>query len=138
MIRSICKRVLQNSLARAHKAETRKKKLYLAEEAKVPANVGILRSIITMRDSQARLLGYDNHGSFRIQNRAIKSTEYVQKFLSHLKRSLVPHGRDELQTLRQTHDEHRLLVGNIASDKVKISDSSLVRNSHDFMALNFP
>lgn len=102
-------------MARAHKAETRKK-IYLAEEAKVPANVDILRSIISMRDSQARLLGYDNHGSFRIQNRAIKSTEYVQKFLEQLKRSLVPHGRDELQALRQVRDEHRLLMENVASD----------------------
>lgn len=102
-------------MARAHKAETRKK-MYLAEEAKVPANVDILRSIISMRDSQARLLGYDNHGSFRIQNRAIKSTEYVQKFLEQLKRSLVPHGREELQALRQVRDEHRLLMENDAND----------------------
>ncbi|KAL7920474.1 hypothetical protein ACQKWADRAFT_298655 [Trichoderma austrokoningii] len=102
-------------MARAHKAETREK-MYLAEEAKVPANVDILRSIIAMRDSQARLLGYDNHGSFRIQNRAIKSTEYVQHFLEQLKQSLVPHGRDELQALRQVRDEHRLLMENVASD----------------------
>lgn len=102
-------------MAQAHKEKTRER-MYLADEAKVPANVDILRSIVSMRDSQARLLGFDNHGSFRIQNRAIKSTEYVQKFLEQLKRSLVPHGRDELQALRQVRDEHRLLMENVASD----------------------
>lgn len=109
-------------MAQAHKVETREK-MYLAEEAKVPANVDILRNIIIMRDSQARLLGYDNHGSFRIQNRAIKSTKYVEQFLEHLKRSLVPHGRNELQALRQTRNEHLLQMKNAASEKVKISDN---------------
>ncbi|KAK1239963.1 hypothetical protein MKX08_007405 [Trichoderma sp. CBMAI-0020] len=101
-------------MARAHKEKTRER-MYLAEEAKAPANVDILRNIISMRDSQARLLIFDNHGSFRIQNRAIKSTEYVEKFLEQLKRSLVPHGRDELQALRQIRDEHRLLMENAAN-----------------------
>ncbi|UKZ69324.1 uncharacterized protein TrAtP1_010335 [Trichoderma atroviride] len=105
----------KTAMARAHKAKTRER-MYLAEEAKVPANVDILRSIISMRDAQARLLGFDNHGSFRIQNRAIKSTEYVQKFLEQLRQSLVPHGRDELQILRQVRDEHRLLIENVAND----------------------
>lgn len=108
-------------MARAHKAETREK-MYLAEEAKVPANVNILRNIINMRDSQARLLGYDNHGSFRIQTRAIKSTEYIQIFLEQLKRSLVPHGRNELQALRHIRDEHRLHGENVASNKPKLGD----------------
>lgn len=109
-------------MAHAHKARTREQ-MYLAEEAKVPANVDILRNIITMRDSQARLLGYDNHGSFRIQNRAIKSTDYVQQFLERLKRSLVPHGRDELQALRQIRNEHRLQMENIEYEQMKNSDN---------------
>jgi metallopeptidase MepB len=114
-------------MARAHKAETRKK-MYLAEEAKVPANVEILRDIIIMRDSQARVLGYDNHGSFRIQNRAIKSTEYVKKLLNDLKRSLVPHGRKELQALRQVRYEHRLHMESIASEEPETGDSGFAED----------
>jgi metallopeptidase MepB len=102
--------------------------MYLAEEAKVPANVEILRDIIIMRDSQARVLGYDNHGSFRIQNRAIKSTEYVKKLLNDLKRSLVPHGRKELQALRQVRYEHRLHMESIASEEPETGDSGFAED----------
>jgi metallopeptidase MepB len=52
---------------------------------KVPENVNIFREAICLRDTRARLLGYKNHGSFRIDERALKSVEYVEQLLGRLR-----------------------------------------------------
>lgn len=105
--------VYKTVMARAHKAETREENVS-SGGGKSFSQRG--HSFIIMRDSQARLLAYDNHGSFRIQNRSIKSTQYVQHSLEQLKQSLGSHGRDELQALRQARDEHRLLMENAPNE----------------------
>lgn len=91
--------------------ESARRKIFLADEAKVPENVKLLQEITCLRDAQAKLLGYKSHGEFRIQGRAIKSVDSVEKLLAELRESLVPLGRlelEELQTLRmeslKTHD----------------------------------
>jgi metallopeptidase MepB len=81
--------------------EITRKKMFLAEEARVPENMDLLQEIACLRDSQARLLGYESHGAFRIKGRAIKSVKYVEQLLMHLKESLVPPGRQELEHLQK-------------------------------------
>ncbi|OAQ79717.1 metallopeptidase MepB [Purpureocillium lilacinum] len=85
--------------------ESARRKMFLAEEAKVPENVKLLQEITCLRDAQARLLGYKSHGQFRIQGRAIKSVDSVQKLLEELRESLVPLGRLELAELQRLRME---------------------------------
>lgn len=85
--------------------EATRKKMYLAEEARVPENMKLLQEVACLRDSQARLLGYTSHGAFRIQGRAIKSIKYVEQLLAKLRESLICRGRQELKNLQRLRVE---------------------------------
>ncbi|KAJ0341655.1 hypothetical protein COL922a_002094 [Colletotrichum nupharicola] len=51
-----------------------RKKVYVANERKVPENVDLFKQVIDLRDENARLLGYENHAAFRLESRVAKTS----------------------------------------------------------------
>jgi metallopeptidase MepB len=79
--------------------ETRRK-VFMANENKLPANVPLFRETIILRDEAARLLGYKDHASFRIEDKMAKTPETVNEFLHDLKVQLTPGGEKEVEHLK--------------------------------------
>ena len=65
------------------------------------ANVPIFEEVIILRDEAARLLGYPDHATFRIEDKMAKSPKTVWDFLLDLKSQLAPGGRKEIDHLLQ-------------------------------------
>jgi metallopeptidase MepB len=79
--------------------ETRRK-VFMDNENKLPANVPLFRETIILRDEAARLLGYKDHASFRIEDKMAKTPETVNEFLHDLKVQLTPGGEKEVEHLK--------------------------------------
>ncbi|KAM3522284.1 hypothetical protein NHJ13051_005774 [Beauveria bassiana] len=77
--------------------ESSRRRMFLAEEMRMHANVPLFRNIVRLRDSQARLLGYRSHGDFRLQGRAIKPAAYTESLLSKLGETLIPKEQQEFR-----------------------------------------
>uniref|UniRef100_A0A093V0R2 Saccharolysin n=1 Tax=Talaromyces marneffei PM1 TaxID=1077442 RepID=A0A093V0R2_TALMA len=84
--------------------ETRQK-LYVQNENKLNQNVPLFREAIILRDEAARLLGYPDHASFRIEDKMAESAESVISFLGDLKERLTPGGAKEVAHLSQLKSE---------------------------------
>ncbi|PVH83552.1 thimet oligopeptidase [Cadophora sp. DSE1049] len=83
----------------AKNAETRKRFL-LAYENKCVGNVPILKELVMLRDEAARLLGYPDHATFRLEEKMAKKPETVNVFLADLQSRLIPGGRKDLEALK--------------------------------------
>ncbi|KAL9611560.1 MAG: hypothetical protein Q9167_003807 [Letrouitia subvulpina] len=78
--------------------ETRKK-IFMANENKCNQNAPLFRDAITLRDEAARLLGYPNHATFKIEDKMAKTPKTVDDFLDDLRERLTKGGASEKQTL---------------------------------------
>lgn len=78
----------------AKNAETRRK-MFIANENKVNKNMALFKEAIVLRDEAARLLGYPDHASFRIEDKMAKTSELVNGFLGDLRSRLVDGGKKE-------------------------------------------
>lgn len=90
-------------LASAVREETRKK-VYYAIENRMPANVGLHRQIMLLRDETARMLGYDNHAALRIAEKMMKTPAAVNELLDRVRRVLAPRAvqlADEMLQLKK-------------------------------------
>ncbi|KAI1491577.1 peptidase family M3 [Biscogniauxia mediterranea] len=93
----------------AKNPETRKK-IFIANENKCNQNVPLFKETILLRDEAARLLGYPNHATFRIEDKMAKTPETVNTFLADLKTRLAPGGVKEkahLLELKKRDEESR-------------------------------
>jgi metallopeptidase MepB len=88
------------TLKYATNPETRMK-VFVENENKCPDNVALFREAILLRDEAARLLGYDNHAQFRIEDKMAKTTETVDDFLGDLRKRLAPGGKKEVEKLME-------------------------------------
>jgi metallopeptidase MepB len=84
----------------AKKAETRQK-VFLGNENRCNENVPLFREAILLRDEAARLLGYPNHATFRIEDKMAKTPKTVDDFLSDLRTRLRPLGEKDLVALKE-------------------------------------
>ncbi|KAI0011324.1 Metalloprotease [Xylariaceae sp. FL0662B] len=82
----------------AKNPETRKK-LFIAGENKVVSNAPLFREAVLLRDESARLLGYPNHATVRIEDKMAKEPATVNAFLSDLRTRLTPGGQKEVSHL---------------------------------------
>ncbi|KAK4448492.1 peptidase family M3-domain-containing protein [Podospora aff. communis PSN243] len=82
----------------AKNPETRKK-VFVDNENKCNQNVELFRETILLRDEAARLLGYPDHASFRIEDKMAKTPKTVLDFLGDLKSRLVAGGAKEIDHL---------------------------------------
>lgn len=88
-----------NAVMQYAKNPATRKKMYVANEQKLPENVDLFKEILLLRDENARLLGYASHADFRLENRVAKSALWVNGFLNDLEKVLVPQGKKEVQLL---------------------------------------
>ncbi|KAK0636690.1 peptidase family M3-domain-containing protein [Bombardia bombarda] len=79
----------------AKNPETRKK-LFIENENKCNQNVPLFKEAILLRDEGARLLGYPDHASFRIEDKMAKTPKTVLDFLGGLKSRLAAGGVKEI------------------------------------------
>jgi metallopeptidase MepB len=77
-----------------------RKKVFVENENKCNQNVPLFREAILLRDEGARLLGYDNHAQFRIEDKMAKTTKTVDDFLADLRTRLAPGGKKEIEKLK--------------------------------------
>lgn len=70
------------------------------------ANVLLFQEIVILRDEAARMLGYPDHASFRIEERLAKTPKKVLNFLDDLKTQLIPKGAKETEYLMNLKKEH--------------------------------
>jgi len=78
-----------------------RKKVYLANENKLPQNIPIFREVILLRDEAARLLGYSNHAAFIIEDKMAKTPKTVDDFLGDLRERLKKGGESERKALTE-------------------------------------
>ncbi|RAL61275.1 hypothetical protein DID88_010354 [Monilinia fructigena] len=83
----------------AKDAETRKQ-VFVQNENKCHENVELFKEAIILRDEAARLLGYPDHASFRIEDKMAKTPATVNEFLHDLKVQLAPGGVKEIDHLK--------------------------------------
>ncbi|KAI9692965.1 MAG: hypothetical protein M1822_004960 [Bathelium mastoideum] len=84
----------------AKDAETRQK-VFVANENKLNQNVEIFKEAVLLRDEAARLLGYPNHATFKIEDKMAKSPKTVDDFLGDLRTKLTPGGVKEVEKLKE-------------------------------------
>ncbi|KAI9888136.1 MAG: hypothetical protein M1823_000071 [Watsoniomyces obsoletus] len=84
----------------AKNAEVRRK-IFIGNENKCPENVPLFNEALVLRDEAARLLGYPNHATFRIEDKMAKTPKTVDDFLGDLRKRLTPGGRAEAQKLKE-------------------------------------
>ncbi|KAK5163903.1 metalloendopeptidase [Saxophila tyrrhenica] len=81
-------------------AETRHS-LMVANENKTPQNVKLFKEAIVLRDEAARILGYPNHATLRIEDKMAKTPKTVDDFLGDLRSRLAPGGLNEIEVLKK-------------------------------------
>lgn len=104
------------TLKYATSAETRKK-VFTENENKCNDNVALFREAILLRDEAARILGYNNHAQFRIEDKMAKTTKTVDDFLGDLRKRLAPGGKKEIEKLmefKKQDTKERGLTGPLA------------------------
>ncbi|KFY43986.1 hypothetical protein V495_03676, partial [Pseudogymnoascus sp. VKM F-4514 (FW-929)] len=78
-----------------------RQKLFIENENKVNANVPLFKEAIVLRDEAARLLGYPDHATFRIEDKMAKTPKTVLDFLGDLRTQLTPGGIKETEHLKE-------------------------------------
>ncbi|KAI8220689.1 Neurolysin [Colletotrichum sp. SAR 10_77] len=89
----------------ANNPETRKR-MFAAYDVRLGENVPLYKEMTILRDENARMLGYKNHADFRIRERTVPSTEWVDEFLNKLIKNLLPKGRGEIERLEAKKRSH--------------------------------
>jgi metallopeptidase MepB len=87
------------SLKYAKNPEVRKQ-IFIANENKCNANIPLFQEAVILRDEAARLLGYNNHAEFRIEDKMAKTPKTVNDFLGDLRGRLAPGGLEEIKKLK--------------------------------------
>ena len=81
-------------------AETRHK-VFMANENKCNENIELFKEAIVLRDEAARLLGYPDHATFKIEDKMAKTPKTVNDFLGDLRTRLAPGGLKEIEKLKE-------------------------------------
>lgn len=78
-----------------------RKKVFIANENKCNMNVPLFKEAVVLRDEAARILGYPNHATFRIEDKMAKTPKTVDDFLGDLRTRLAPGGVEEKNKLKE-------------------------------------
>lgn len=106
------------------KQEATRKKVYYAIQNRMPANVGLHRQMVLLRDETARMLGYDNHAAFRIADKMMKTPDTVNEFLDQIRHNLVPRGAQLVDEMLQLKRAEAAATGGGTTDKVFLWDQA--------------
>jgi metallopeptidase MepB len=88
-----------------------RKKLFMENENKCNSNTPLFKEAIVLRDEAARLLGYNNHAEFRIEDKMAKTPQTVDEFLGDLRTRLAPGGVQEIKKLLSVKEEDLKQLG---------------------------
>jgi metallopeptidase MepB len=88
----------------AKNPETRKR-MFVGMENRCMSNVPLLKEALVLRDEAARLLGYPDHATYRIEDKMAKTPQHVNEFLGDLRTRLTPMGDKELEVLKKLKKE---------------------------------
>ncbi|GKT45334.1 saccharopine dehydrogenase [NAD(+), L-lysine-forming] [Colletotrichum spaethianum] len=76
-----------------------RRKVFIQNENKCNQNVPLFKEAIILRDEAARMLGYPDHASLRIEDKMAKTTKTVTDFLGDLRSRLTAGGAKEVEHL---------------------------------------
>ncbi|EPE25800.1 Metalloproteases (zincins), catalytic [Glarea lozoyensis ATCC 20868] len=93
-----------------------RKRVFIDNENKCNANAPLFKEAIILRDEAARLLGYKDHASFKLEDKMAKTPETVNEFLGDLRTQLAPGGKKEIEHLMEIKTEYLKSVGMEASN----------------------
>lgn len=82
----------------ASSGETRRR-LYVAKQHRFPENVAKLAKIVVLRDEVARLLGFENYATLKMEEKMAQSVGNVEACLHELRSRLEPFARTETERL---------------------------------------
>lgn len=82
-----------------------RQKIFIDNENKCNQNVPLFQEAVILRDEAARLLGYPDHASFRIEDKMAKTPKTVNDFLEDLRVQLAPGGAKETEHLKEIKKE---------------------------------
>ena len=88
------------TLKNATNPDTRKK-AYIGNVNKMLKNKPIFTEVVTLRDEAARLLGYPNHATLKIEDKMAKTAKTVNDFLGDLRERLTKGGATEKTALTE-------------------------------------
>jgi metallopeptidase MepB len=77
-----------------------RRKVFTSNENKCNDNVPLFKEAIVLRDEAARILGYPDHATFRIEDKMAKTPSTVDDFLGDLRTRLSPGGVEEIKKLK--------------------------------------
>ncbi|EAZ63424.2 saccharolysin (oligopeptidase) [Scheffersomyces stipitis CBS 6054] len=110
-------------LKHATNQETRKR-AFIANQNKCPANAEILDTIIRTRFELAKKLGYSTYSEYVLEDRMAKTQKNVLDFLYDLKSKLVPLGQKEIANMKEFKNKDLTARGLEQQDKYYIWDSN--------------
>ncbi|KAL8949729.1 MAG: hypothetical protein Q9222_004190 [Ikaeria aurantiellina] len=82
-----------------------RRQIFIANENKCNQNIPLFREAVDLRDEAARLLGYDNHAAFKIEDKMAKTPKTVDDFLGDLRERLTKGGAAEKKTLTKLKEK---------------------------------
>jgi metallopeptidase MepB len=82
-----------------------RRRVYLANNSKLAENIPIFKEVISLRDTNARQLGYASHAAYRLEKRLAKTTAWVYQFMEDIEQVLLPEGAQEVEKLLALRDE---------------------------------
>ena len=79
----------------------KRKKLYKAYSTRAPENEELITKILSLRDEEAKILGFENFASLSLAKKMAKSPKEVEEFLYHLANNSKQKAKDELEELKE-------------------------------------
>ncbi|KAG6362310.1 hypothetical protein INS49_010540 [Diaporthe citri] len=95
-----------------------RKKLYLGNEQKLSENVALFKTVVLLRDRNARLLRFKSHAEFKLQERIATSTEWVDDMLHSMREQLLPIGQEVMEQLKATKGTHLVRSNQSGDDEI--------------------
>jgi metallopeptidase MepB len=114
----------RNLMRNADSPATRKV-AYLANAQKLAQNIDIFDKVIQLRDINARMLGYKSHAAFRVSGRMAGTTEWVDQFLSSVRRGLGSLARKDLEQLHAKKKSHVASLAPLSTVETESPDQFL-------------
>ncbi len=93
---------LENAENETKRAELAAKKLQKGGRQ----NMDLLTEIVRLRDENARLLGYANHGDFRTEEKMVKSSEQAFEFMRDIMEKVAGRTTEEIASMREWKRRH--------------------------------
>ena len=101
---------------------TTRKKVFIDNDNKLNQNVPLFREAILLRDEAARLLGYPNHATFRIEDKMAKNPKTVDDFLGDLRQKLTKGGAAEKKVLTTLKEQELKSNGEVFDGRYYLWD----------------